>query len=56
MVFETIVGGTSSTKVARKGKTTCEHWCKTNLHNQIFSQVESGIYPLQIYKTKSSKN
>jgi hypothetical protein len=56
MVFETIVGGTSSTKVAQEEKTTCEHWRKTNLCNQIFSQMESGVYPLQIYKTKSSKN
>jgi hypothetical protein len=53
MVFETIVGGTSSTKVAREGKPTCGHWPKSDLCNQIFSQMKSGLYPLEIYKTSS---
>jgi hypothetical protein len=50
MVFVTIACIISSTKVTWEWKTTCRHWCKTNFHNQIFSHMERGSYPLQIYK------
>jgi len=32
------------------------HYHKTNLYNQIFSQVERAMYPLWIYNTKSLRN
>jgi hypothetical protein len=44
MVFVTIVGIISSTKMTQKGETTRGRWCKTNLLNQIFLQVEMGMY------------
>jgi hypothetical protein len=56
MVFLTIAGNTSFTKVAQEGKTTHIHRRNTNLLNQILSQVERGKYPLLVYKISSSRN
>jgi hypothetical protein len=50
MVFETIIGNTSSTHVAWEEKTTHGHWCKTNFHNQILSQVEKVYTPYKYIK------
>jgi hypothetical protein len=48
MFFIIIVGNTSFTKAKREGNTTCRHYHKTNLRNQILSQVERAMYPLRM--------
>jgi hypothetical protein len=52
MTFVIIVKNIFSTKAKGEGNTTCKHYHKTNLCNQIFSQVERAMYPLRIYNTK----
>jgi len=47
----TIVGNISFTNIKWEGQK-----CNTNLFNQILSQVGRDMHPLQVYKTKFSRN
>jgi hypothetical protein len=53
IIFVTIVRNTYfGTKAKQKGEIIWRHWHNTNLHNQIFSQVEKALYPIQTYYIK----
>jgi hypothetical protein len=56
MVFRIISGNTCSKRFERKGKLTQGHWQITNFCSQMFLHVNRSLYPLQILKTKSSRN
>jgi hypothetical protein len=56
MVFWIISGNTCSKRFEQERKLTQRHWWITKLRSQMFLHVDKGLYPLQMYRTKSSKN